>query len=116
MRLSQFVYTLSRLIEKYGITGKITVSKKNEYGEPVEDIPLKSLKGLFHTSTRFLSINLTDSGQVPTQRQLKFLVLFVEEIAENQKIEIDGTPYRISGVDDLGGLHLCLDLSLEVLN
>ena len=50
-----------------------------------------------------------------TQKEPKLLVRYTKDINKNDKVVVDGAAYKVIGIDDLGNLHLCLDLSLEAV-
>ena len=71
--------------------------------------------GLFHEANGFLNVSLVEAGKVRTQKEPKLLIRYTKDVNKNDKVTVDGATYKVIGIDDLGNLHLCLDLSLEAV-
>ncbi len=113
MGLVHQIHTLQRMIQRHGVDFKVLRDGKNEFGEPSGEREICSLRGLFHASNGFLAITFADKGQVSTEKKPRLLILHYKDLQKNDLIVLeDGSSYRITGLDDLGNLHLCLDLSL----
>ncbi|MCR2023647.1 head-tail adaptor protein, partial [Blautia pseudococcoides] len=63
----------------------------------------------------FLNVSLVEAGKIRTQKEPKLLVRYTKDINKNDKVAVGEVVYKVIGIDDLGSLHLCLDLSLEAV-
>lgn len=114
MGLPHQIYSLKRAIERQGQDAEIRREKLSDFNEPSgEPEPVCTVRGLFHTTSLYLALSHLEAGQVRTKNQPQFLILYREDIREKDLLYIGQKPYTVTGIDDPGGLHLCLDLSLE---
>ncbi len=109
------IYQLRRAIERMGCSVTITRARKNEFKEPVEESEsVLNEKGLFHTSAGFLEISYTTSGQTFTRKHPKVLMLYSNTVEKHDIVQIDTVgKFEVTGIENPGGLNLCIDLSLE---
>lgn len=54
-----------------------------------------------------------NGGKLPERNKPMFLLLYTEIMQLNDLVRLDGKVYKVTGIADPGGLHLCTDLSLE---
>ncbi len=108
------MHVVSALIGARGLDATLFREKKNEFQEPGEHERIGVCKGLFHESNGYLGINIADSGKIHTAKQPMFLVSYTDTVKKQDILEIAGQTFRVTGLDDLGNLHLFLDISLEV--
>lgn len=113
MGTKQDAYTLSQAIKRYGLGFDVTRPKLNEFKEPVGGTLVGSFRGLFHTSTGFLDISLAEAGKIASRKYPQLLTLYTDKIQKEDIVDLEGRKYTVTGVDDIGGLHLCTDLSLR---
>ncbi|ARP49983.1 MULTISPECIES: hypothetical protein [Caproicibacterium] len=111
--LTQNAYTLTQAIKHWGKDFTVTRFGTNEYGEPIGNIPVGSFRGLFHTSSRYLNITLQESAAVSTAKELRLLTLSTDKVQQGDTVTLDNRKYSVTGTDDVGGLHLCTDISLQ---
>ena len=107
------IYTLKRAIQIHGKDAKVLRLGKGPYGSPGELQTVCSVRGLYHTSHNYLLINTQEGGKIPERNSPMLLLLYTEEIQMEDIVEMDGKTYKVTGMDDPGGLHLCIDLSLK---
>lgn len=114
MGYSHWIYALKRAIEQYGQNAEIKRDRKNLYGEPSE-IPetICDFRGLFHTTNLFLALSHLEAGQKTSQNQPQFFILYRDDIKNKDLLYLGEKSYTITGINDLGNLHICIDLSLE---
>lgn len=115
MRMTHQKHILKRLILTRGQIAVVFREKENEFHEPDGISEIGKYSGLFHEANGYLDVLIGESGKTYTAKQPMFLVLFTRDIEKEDLVEIHGTKYRVTGVDDLGNLHEFLDVSLEVL-
>ena len=114
MGLVHQLHGITQAIKQHGVDFKATRDVEDIFKESIWEQEIGALRGLFHTSSSFLTISYQDKGQVFTEKKPKLLILYTDKLRVNDKICIsDGRDYSIAGIEDLGGLHLCLDLSLK---
>lgn len=113
MAKNQDAYTLSQAIKRYGKDFSVERNILNDFNEPAGKIPVGSFRGLYHVSTGYLDISLTDAAKISTRKYPQILLLYTKEIQKEDIITLEGREYLVTGVDDVGGLHLCTELSLK---
>lgn len=69
--------------------------------------------GLSHVSTGYLDISLTEAAKVSTRRQPQLILLYTDKIHKEDRVELNGKTYTVTGVDDVGNRQLCTELSLR---
>jgi hypothetical protein len=114
MGLPHQLYSLKRAIERQGQNAEIRRERLNDFNEPAgEPETVCVIRGLLHTTSLYLALSHLEAGQVRAKNQPQFLILHREDIREKDLLYLEEKPYTITGIDDPGNLHLCLDLSLE---
>lgn len=106
---------LERLIYLHGMPAHISRPKENEFHEPARAEQIGICKGLFHEANGYLGTLTVEAGKTYTAKQPMFLTMYTGRIQKEDLLEINGTVYRATGLDDLGNMHIFLDVSLEVL-
>lgn len=109
----QDAYTLSLAIKYHGRKFTVTRPVLNEFKEPAGEEPVGSFRGLFHVSTGYLDISLTEAAKVSTRRQPQLMLLYTDKIHKEDRVELNGKTYTVTGVDDVGNRQLCTELSLR---
>lgn len=107
-------HILRRLIRLRGQAAEIYRLKKNEFHEPDGTESLGNIGGLFHEASGYLGAMIVEAGKTYTAKQPMFLCEYTEKIQKEDILEMQGIRYRVTGLDDLGNLHVFLDISLEV--
>lgn len=107
-------HVLERLIELRGLDAELSREQKNEFQEPGTPEKIGDLRGLFHEANGYLGINIAESGKIYTAKQPMFLIPYTDNVRKQDLIAVSGRNFRVTGLDDLGNLHLFLDISLEV--
>ena len=117
MNLSHQLHAICQVLKVRGQNCVFSRQGENEFHEPLGDEEVLKCKGLYHTSNQlnYLSSSIEESGKVYTDKRPKLLVLFDNRVQNEDTVSIGSSKYKVSGIDDLGDLHLCLDLSLEVI-
>ena len=113
MGMIQSAYTLSQAIKRHGKDFKVYRNKRNEFREPIGEEPVGSFRGLFHPSSGYLDITVTEAAKISTRKQPMLLLLHTDKIHKEDIVELEGRRYIVTGVNDTGNLHLCTDLSLR---
>ena len=114
MGLVHQLHGIPQAITHHGVDFTVKRDVEDIFKESIWEQEIGAFRGLFHTSSSFLTINYQDKGQVFTEKKPKLLILYTDRLRVNDKIYTkDGRSYSVTGIDDLGGLHLCLDLSLK---
>lgn len=108
-------YALERAILTHGKAAEVLRETEGPYGSPGGLQHVCTMRGLYHTSHNYLLIDTQDGGKLPQRNEPMFLLLYTEAIKPEDNIKIDNKIYKVTGIEDPGGLHLCTDLSLEVM-
>ncbi len=106
-------HTLSRAINQHGRDAVLLRAKADHYGTVAEPEKVANLRGLYHADHSYLVIETQEAGKVPQRVKPMFMIPYTDAVRLEDLIELDGHTYKVTGVDDPGGLHLCTDLSLE---
>lgn len=109
----QDAYTLSQAIKYHGREFTVTRPTLNQFKEPAGEEPVGSFRGLFHVSSGYLDISLTEATRVSTRKQPQLLLLYTDKIHREDRVELNGKTYTVTGVDDVGNRQLCTELSLR---
>ncbi len=104
---------ISRAIQLHGKKAELLRCKENTFRSIGEPERIGCMRGLYHTSHSYLQLPAQDSGKIPQRNQPMFLILFSDKLKLEDQLIIDTGRYKIVGIEDPGGLHVCLDLSLE---
>lgn len=115
MGLEFQAHKICRALERYGQHCSFSREIENKFHEKAWEEGWLKCRGLFHESNGFLNVSLVEAGKVRTQKEPKLLVRYTKDINKNDKVAVDGAAYKVIGIDDLGNLHLCHDLSLEAV-
>lgn len=112
--LIKTLHSVSLAIQRHGKPCSILRKRKDEYGKPIGEDAILSCSGLFHEASGFLSLNLSDQGQIPPLRQPQLLILYPEQtLKEKDLVILDKRRFEVTGIHDPGFLHICLNLSLK---
>lgn len=107
------IYLIKRAFELNGQDIKIYREKKNKYHESEDPDIIGSSRGLFHEANNFLGVTIAEKGKVYAEKKPMFMILYEEKLQKADIVAIGNREFRVTGIDDLGNLHLLLDLSLE---
>lgn len=106
-------YALKRAIEQHGVQAQFYRAQTNEFGCEGRPKKVFCCAGLFHQSNSFLNLTVDNAGQIPTQKHPMLLILATKEVEINDAALIHGKQYNVTGLNDIGGLGFCFDLSLQ---
>lgn len=109
----QDAYTLAQAIKYHGREFTVTRPTLNKFKEPAGKEPVGSFRGLFHVSTGYLDVSLTQAAKISTRKQPRLLLLYTDKIHQEDQVVLNGKVYIVTGVDDVGNRQLCTDLSLR---
>lgn len=105
-------------IQRHGVDFTIRRAGKNKFGEPAEPYTqiLKG-RGLFHTSSRYISVSGQAHGLVQSVQEPRLMLAFPvpAELQIGDLVELPDGTYRITGTDNLSGMNIALDVSLEAV-
>lgn len=112
--LIKTLHSVSQAIRRHGKPCSFLRRQKDEYGKPIGEDTVLLCTGLFHETSGFLTLNLSDQGQIPPPRQPKLLILYPEQsLKEKDLVIFEKRRFEVTGIYDPGSLHICLDLSLK---
>ncbi|MEY8536664.1 head-tail adaptor protein [Blautia pseudococcoides] len=115
MGLDFQIHQICRTLERYGQQCSFSREIENKFHEKAWEEGTAKCRGLFHEANGFLNVSLVEAGKIRTQKEPKLLVRYTKDINKNDKVAVGEVVYKVIGIDDLGSLHLCLDLSLEAV-
>lgn len=107
---------ISRLLKSEGIEYEFTTMGVDGYNQPIELETIKVL-GVYHEQNSFISVSGSDSASIQRKKSPMILTLFddsVRVLKQGDKIRIDSTLYRISGILDIQNYGVAADISLEM--
>lgn len=113
MNFTHQMHLLQQAVTRRGMDYIITRHEENEFHEPEREKEVLQCPGLFHEANGYLGVSLVDAGKIYTQKEPKILIIYTGGILKGDMITDGRRNFKITGIDDLGNLHLCLDLSLE---
>lgn len=111
---------ISKNIKAHGKTFTFKRDHKNDFGEPDGiQATVTSVQGLFHQTRGFVTKNTDDGTVSRTKPQSQILCLSDEKvnlIHQGDKLEYLGAEYTVTAVNDVNGLGIACDISLEVFD
>lgn len=109
------MHQICRVLERHGQQCSFSREVENKFHEKAWEEGWLKCRGIFHEANGFLNVSLVEAGKVRTQKEPKLLIRFTKDVHKNDKVTVVDSAYKVIGIDDLGNLHLCLDLSLEAV-
>lgn len=109
---------LSQTIQRHGVDFTVRRAEKNAFNEPTNNLlPVMEGRGIFHTSSRYISVSGQAHGLVQSVQEPRLMLVFpvTAELQIGDLVELPGCKYRITGTDNLSRLNIALDVSLEVI-
>ena len=109
---------LSRAIQRHGVDFSVRRAEKNAFNEPTENLlPVMDGRGIFHTSSRYISVSGQAHGLVQSVQEPRLMLVFpvTADLQTGDLVELPNGTFRITGTDNLSGLSIALDVSLEVV-
>lgn len=113
MGLINQAYTIKRAIELHGQDCVITRMSTDQYGDETTPEQVHACKGIFHAANQHLAIITADAGQTFDSKLPRFLILYTAAVKANDRLTVNGKSYAVVGVNNMGELNICLDLSLK---
>lgn len=113
---AQHLHRIQTQINWHGQPVRFTRRAANAYGEPAGTLAIiLETEGLFHYSGGHLGVNPQEEGQLQAAKIPMVLIEFPQsaDILTGDTATINGTPYTVTGLTDLGNEHIVLDISLR---
>lgn len=113
-------YKLSRELRRSGKPYEFSRHKLNEYGEPLpEKTIIGGLVGLYHESTSYIYLSVSNATQSQTKKVPQILCLYgavsALGIKANDKVVVNGKEHRVTGIDNVQEWNIIADISLELI-
>ena len=108
---------VKKVIDKFPTNVDIYRNVKNEFGEPMDQELICSIKGFYHEGNNQISAITTDKGEVKRAKQEFLMILYDEEtvkIKENDYFTLDNKKYIIKTKSNPNKLNIYFDMLLEV--
>ena len=105
-------------VRRYGKPFRFYRSKKDDYGEPSEDIKNINIKGVFHVGSIYVTQNTNDGSKSRSKPQPQILALFEDSIgiANGDILKYRGNTFKVIELQDLNNWGIALDISLELVD
>ena len=106
-------------IERHGSNYLIQRNELNEYREKTGNtIDVKKIQGILHIEKGYSTRNISDGSETKSKGQPKLFVKTKDicSVIKNDFFDIDNKVYVITDINDIEGLGIVSDLSLEVLS
>lgn len=113
MGLINQAYTIKRAIELHGQDCVIARMGTDQYGDETKPEQVHTCKGIFHAANQHLAIITEDAGQTFDSKLPRFLILYTTAVKVNDQLAVNGKSYTVVGINNMGELNICLDLSLK---
>lgn len=107
------VYQMQRILQLHGQDAIFCKMKENIFHEPDGYETVLTCKALFHEANLYLNTSIVEPGKVQEHKEPKLLVVYSGDIHEGDRVQLAGRKFEVGAVDDLGNLHMLLDLSLQ---
>lgn len=107
---------ISRLIRVQGVEYNFQRRKLNEFNEPTEEaVSVAIVKGVFHQTTKYISIDVADAASVQSKQVPFILALYndAKDLKQGDFTIINGIKYSVNGLTDIGNWNIAIDISLE---
>ena len=93
--------------------------KLNEFNEKSDELEKAlEIKGIFHNgSANHITVVIADSGQVQEKNTPYILTTYFNgsQVKKDNRVIINGVPYKVTGVNNINEYSIISDISLEVI-
>lgn len=105
-------------VRRYGKPFRFYRFKKDDYGEPSENIESINIQGVFHVGSIYVSQNTNDGSKSRSKPQPQILALFEDSIgiANGDILKYRGNTFKVIELQDLNNWGIALDISLELVD
>lgn len=107
---------VKKVIDKFPTHVDIYRNCRNEFGEPVGEELICSVKGFYHEGNNMISAITKDKGEIKRNKQRFLMVIYDDEtikIKENNYFLLDNKKYRIKDLENQNRLNIYFDMLLE---
>lgn len=107
---------VSRLLKTNGLEYQFTLMGEDDYHQPVEGSTI-TLKGIYHEANSFISVASSDAASLQRKKSPMILTLFddsVKKLKQGDRVSINSTSYKVSGILDIQNYGVVADISLEM--
>lgn len=91
----------------------------NEFNEKSDKLEkVADIKGIFHNgSANHITVVIADSGQVQEKETPYILTTYLNgsQVKKDDRVIINGVPYKVTGVNNINEYSIISDISLEVI-
>lgn len=109
---------VNRLIQQKGIEFTFKRYKKNEFGEPTDELPEEiTVRGFYHETSSYVS-KASGEATVSRTKPIPMILCTVEDGAKLKKNDVllfKGKRYDLVDLTNVNELDICIDISLEVV-
>lgn len=107
---------VKKVIDKFPTNVDIYRNSRNEFGEPVGEELICSVKGFYHEGNNMISAITKDKGEIKRNKQIFLMVIYDDEtikIKENDYFLLDNIKYKIKDLGNQNRLNIYFDMLLE---
>lgn len=113
-------YKIKRELKRSGIDYEFKRPGKNEFGEPVDDVAIGKIRGIYHEQNGSIQITTGDTTQVRTKKIPMILCLYEDTasvaLRVGDKVKINSKIFKVTGVVNIQEWSIISDISLEVID
>lgn len=112
----QELYKVVREIKTHGESYTFERSKLDDYNEPTEEKEtVATVNGLYHVTKGYVSKTVGDATTTHSKGQPMILAVYeeTENIKEQDRVTVEGKPYKVVGRTNVGEYSILNDISLE---
>lgn len=117
-RLKMELHKVKREIWIHGSVYEFRRDELNEYEEPTgESEKVAEIKGLFHQTKGYVSRKVSDATTTQAKGQPMLMITYEDskDIQMNDKVDISGCVYQVTGKNNINNYDIVCDVSLEVV-
>lgn len=107
---------LNRILKQYGVAYTFSRPGKNSFGESTGASSSLNIVGVFHPSgERRIAVSGADAASTQTESIPCILTSWQDasNVAVGDSAIINGVPFSVSGIDNVGELNVAGEISLE---
>lgn len=108
---------VAQLIRTHGERYLFRRDELNKFKEPVDDIVIAEIMGIFHQTMEHILVTGSDASSIQDKTSPFILALYddAKDIKQGDKVTINGQPYLVNGATNVGQWNIALDISVEAV-
>lgn len=108
-------YKIRTFIKRWGRDLIFEKPKLNQFKEPTEESISITLRGFFYSNNEYLIENISEGSTVHSKLNTRIFCEYPDGLKAlpGMFVEVQGTPYRVTGVEDIDKLGIAIKISVE---